>query len=149
VNSAQTGGFAFVQGTTSVNVSPLFINFGFTNPKLNPPAGCGMFGLCFSETFDVTSPMTFGAALPLQADEFLMSNGFAELPAGLGNGLNVNMSLMLTGFTVLDARGNVIGSAVVRPQNQTWSPAPEPVGWGLMAAGLGLLGTCRIRRFGR
>jgi len=139
-DSNKTGGFSFVQGATTANVSPVFLNFGFTSPNLNPPAGCGMFGLCFSEMFDVSSPMTFGAALPMGAATYLMSDGLGELPVDLGNGLNANTSLTLTGFTVLNAAGSVIAGASVTPQNQPWSPTPEPVTWGLMLAGLAILG---------
>lgn len=148
-DSVETGGFSFVQGATSPSVSPVFLNFGFTSPNGNPPAGCGMFGLCFSEMFDVSSAMTFGAALPLGAATYLMSDGFGELPVNLGNGLNANTSLTLTGFTVLDRAGNVVTGASVRPQNQAWSATPEPDTWGLMVTGLGILGMRRRFRKAR
>ena len=57
--------------------------------------------------------------------------------------------LQLTGYTVLDGSGNVIGDATVTQQNVSGLdlfPAPEPGTWGLMLMGLALFGGWRFGR---
>jgi len=135
VDSAKAGGFSFVQGATSASANPVFVNFGFTSPHGNPPSGCGMLGLCFSESFDVSSPMRFGVGLPVGAGAYLMSDGFGELPVDPGNGSNAQYQSDADGVHRVGFAGNVVGHALARPQNQPWPPVPEPVTWRLVLAG--------------
>ncbi len=136
------GSFSFVQGSTKTGVVPDFTNFGHTTPHLNPPPGCATYGLCFSETFDVSSPIQFGTALPFGAETYLNSDGFEGVLLGRDLSVDADSNLNLTGYTVLDASGNAIGDAAVTPQNVPGLdlfPAPEPVSSGLMLLGLGAL----------
>ncbi len=145
------GNFSFVQGSTKTGVVPDFTNLGYTTPHLPPPPGCDPTGLCFSETFNVTSPIRFGNALPLGAEAYLTSDGFGP-SQHIGGGIQLisaGSNLNLTGYTVLDGSGNVVGDAVVTPQNVPGLdlfPTPEPLSSGLVMMGLGLLGAWRLRK---
>lgn len=153
--AAATGGdgavqFSFVQGATKTGVVPTFTNFGFTPPLPNPPPqGCQSYGLCFSEMFDVSSPIEFGTAVPLGALNSLNSDAFGEISVPGGSyAVDAGSSLHLTGYTVLDAGGNVVSAAAVTRQNVAGLdlfPTPEPATWGLMLAGL-VATSWRLRR---
>jgi hypothetical protein len=128
--------FFFVQGGTKTSVTANYsVNTGLPVPPASP--NCESVGFCFSESFDVTSPMQFGADLPLGVQMYVNSPGGTLLPP---NGdVTGNASVELNGYTVLDADGNVVSDAVVTPQNVAGLdlfPAPEPGTWGLMLMGL-------------
>ena len=143
--------FVFVQGSTKTGVVPEYTFLGSGNPSytLHPPPGCGQVGQCFSESFDVSSPIQFGSALPLGAQAYL-GNPVDSLSPGRNSGVYAESSLNLTGYTVLDADGNVVSDAVVTPQNLPASFnldfTPEPGTWGLMLMGLAGLVIWRLRR---
>lgn len=145
------GGFVFVQGATRSGVTPQFVNF-WTNPPTGPqPAGCEDIGLCFSESFDVSSPVSFGTVLPLGALIYMDSAGFDDIMGGGGSSFaNASSTLQLDGFTVLDGDGDVVSDAVVTPQDLPASFnldfTPEPGAWGFMLMGLAGLALWRWRR---
>lgn len=155
VSAEGTGGddavrFSFVQGSTKTGVTPIFTNFGYTMPVPNPPAGCASYGLCFSETFDVSSSIQFGTALPLGSLSSLDSNGFGPILLPGSNSLtNAFLTLQLTGYTVLDGSGTVVGDAAVTRQNAAGLDlfaTPEPGTWALLLAGFGALLPWALRR---
>jgi hypothetical protein len=143
---ASSSGFAFVQGGTNYALTPAASDYTFvSNPQL-APQGCA-YGICFSESLDVSSPIQFGSLVPLGALSYLTSTDFA--PWGGGDAaLDVDpySNLDLTGFTVLDASGSVVADALVTPQNipdLDLFPAPEP-----FSGGLALLGFIGLMSFG-
>ena len=90
--------------------------------------------------------MEFGADVPLGAQMYVTSpDGTFFPPNGDVTG---TASVDLTGYTVLDAGGNVVSDAVVTQQNVPGLdlfPAPEPGTWALMLMGVGLLAGWRLR----
>ena len=139
-----------MQGSTRTEVVTTFTTFGYTPPLPNPPpAGCLPYGLCFSENFDVSSPIQFGTALPFGAEADLNSAEFGARPLPPGYSVAAHSTLQLNGYTVLDASGNVISDAVVTQQHVAGLdlfPTPEPGSWGLMLMGLAGLVIWRWRR---
>lgn len=147
------GIFQFVQGSTKSSVTATnFLNLGFPPfpPSAPPiPAGCQGAGVCFSESFDVSSPIQFGDALPLGAQTYLNSEDFEDQFTDGVDHVEADSTVKLTGYTVLDASGNVVADAEVTRQNVAGLdlfPAPEPGTWGLMLMGLAGLVIWRWRR---
>lgn len=155
-SSPNAGDFVFTQGAMRSGVIPQFANF-WHNPPTGPvPTGCEVIGLCFAESFDVSSPVSFGSALPVGALIYMDSTGFSDIMGGGGTHYSGDSSsLQLDGFTVLDTNGNVVSDAAVTRQNLPASFnldfTPEPGTWGLMLMGLvGLVfGDGGARRFCR
>lgn len=145
----RAGHFSFVQGSTSAGFVPTYTSLGFNAPYPPTPPGCNPYGLCFSENFDVMSPVQFGTALPLGAQVILDSDELPGRPSYGGDSTVASSMLQLTGYTVLDADGNVVSDAVVTQQHVAGLdlfPAPEPGTWGLMLMGLAGLVMWRWRR---
>jgi hypothetical protein len=139
-----------VQGAGKFGVTPSeFTYLGSTPPYPVPPQGCQYVGLCFSESYDVSSPIEFGTALPLGALLYFNSGANGSSSSGGDSVFSTISSLRLAGYTILDADGNVVRDATVTQQNVPGLQldfTPEPGTWGLMLAGLVGLVIWRARR---
>jgi len=95
-----------------------------------------------TESFDVSTPITFGQLILLGASTHTEFSFYAE--SGRGSSLYTSASAKLTGYTVLDSDGTILSEASVQ---RSLSDAPEP---GTLWLGIGgtliLLGSKRLRR---
>jgi hypothetical protein len=116
--------FTFVNGATRENVYTDLLD---AHPDYN-------------QAFNISSPFQFGTPLAFGAETQGTVYYFSTGPDSV-NGLVSSMAT-LTGFTVLDASGNVVGNAQVTPGDlqRVSFFIPEPFSGGLAVLGLIALG---------
>ena len=139
--------FVLAQGGSKTSVEPSYQYFGGT-PVPNPPPGCEYVGYCFSEAYDIATPVVFGAATALGAQLSVGTSGGTLIPPH--GDTTAYASIMLNGYTVLDGAGNVVADAAVTrqklPASFNLDFTPEPGTWGLMLMGLAGLVIWKWRR---
>ena len=101
-----------------------------------------------NETLDVTSSFQFGAPFAFGAETQTVVHSYAQYATGVDAG--VNSSIQLTGFTVLDASGNIVADAQLIPREAlgTGIFTPEPFSGSLALLGFAAL-LCPLARYRR